>query len=147
MCRCNYGLANWQRRNAGTLSLLTHRHNPSHARGMGGERREGGLGETRVATNADLFVCGKLSGRKMEEKAVKKGQWGYMLLESCCYFCYSIFCFFWITQPLLSCVVLHHRLTVYLATPTSVLVLSLSNSPLYIHHQIHPLKAVDVFDR
>lgn len=34
---------------------------------------EGGLGETRVAMNADLFVCGKVSGRKMGEGLESKG--------------------------------------------------------------------------
>lgn len=39
---------------------------------MGGESREGGLEETGVAMNVDLFECGNVNGRKIELKAEKK---------------------------------------------------------------------------
>lgn len=66
MCRCNYCLANWQRKNAGTLSLLTHRHNPSHTRRWEGERRDGGLGETPCVWTPTCLRVEKWVWRKME---------------------------------------------------------------------------------
>lgn len=119
MCRCNYGLANWQRGNAGTLSLLTHRHNLSRTCRWEGEWRDGGLGETSVGMN--VLVCGKVRGRKMEGRLSRKASEAFMWVEGCCYFSLSFIFFFCFTQPLL-CIVPHQRLAIYLAIPTSVTV-------------------------
>lgn len=56
----------WLIGRGGTLEHCHYWHNPSHTRRWEGERRDGGLGETSVGVNADLFVCGKVSGGKLE---------------------------------------------------------------------------------